>query len=297
MRYPLSNRSPITADIVDNAIAETIKKKWPFKRADVVDELMNKAGTGPLPTLEIVDERLRHAEDRGTLTVSCARADRSALPAPTYSVAEFMPVSAPVITRDETRDRYDRAVADFVEQQRWVEDHGSDLDGYVARYGTPRAPDFERWPDGFYGNGGEAIYSADLAELERLRKVAMTLGQDPLFGAGAPTDEELADAAGYTKATPSSRALTTAERETLAATVFGTDPETIGDALGALYAARSESLAGNARRLLDRIVAASCDEAETSHGELLRLADEVVHVVDMIRDAVRAHAKVRGVTS
>jgi len=37
----------------------------------------------------------------------------------------------------------------------WIENHGADLDGYVARYGSANDPDR-------YGDGGEAIYAADL---------------------------------------------------------------------------------------------------------------------------------------
>ena len=40
----------------------------------------------------------------------------------------------------------------IAEQEEWIEDHGSDLAGYIARY------------EG-YGNGGAAIYAADLARL------------------------------------------------------------------------------------------------------------------------------------
>ena len=42
--------------------------------------------------------------------------------------------------------------------------HGRNLEGYVARYGSIHTP--ER-----YGNGGEAIYTADVAELTRLRRL------------------------------------------------------------------------------------------------------------------------------
>lgn len=31
---------------------------------------------------------------------------------------------------------------------------GASLAGYVNRYGSPATPDFTRWPEGFYGNGG-----------------------------------------------------------------------------------------------------------------------------------------------
>lgn len=49
-------------------------------------------------------------------------------------------------------------------QEQWIMEHGRNLEGYVARYGSIHTP--ER-----YGNGGEAIYEADLAELKRLRKL------------------------------------------------------------------------------------------------------------------------------
>jgi len=40
----------------------------------------------------------------------------------------------------------------IAEQEEWIEDHGGDLAGYIARY------------EG-HGNGGAAIYAADLAQL------------------------------------------------------------------------------------------------------------------------------------
>lgn len=59
-----------------------------------------------------------------------------------------------------------------LDQRQWMEEHGETLAGYVARYGTPSAPDFTRWSDGYYGAGGEAIYAADRAELVRLEVAA-----------------------------------------------------------------------------------------------------------------------------
>ena len=44
------------------------------------------------------------------------------------------------------------------EQRRWIEQHGGDRLGYVARYGSASDPTH-------YGEGGEAIYEADRAEL------------------------------------------------------------------------------------------------------------------------------------
>jgi len=40
----------------------------------------------------------------------------------------------------------------IAEQEEWIEEHGGDLAGYIARY------------EG-HGNGGAAIYAADLARL------------------------------------------------------------------------------------------------------------------------------------
>lgn len=47
------------------------------------------------------------------------------------------------------------------EQKRWIEEHGGDLAGYIARYGSKDDPDH-------YGDGGEAIYAADKAALDEL---------------------------------------------------------------------------------------------------------------------------------
>lgn len=60
----------------------------------------------------------------------------------------------------------DRAIA---EQRQWIKEHGDNLAGYLERYGRTDRPDFTRWPgDGFFGNGGHAIFAADAAELTRL---------------------------------------------------------------------------------------------------------------------------------
>jgi hypothetical protein len=53
-----------------------------------------------------------------------------------------------------------RALAAMMDQLKWVADHGNDLAGYMARYGSKLDPDH-------YGNGGEAIYAADMAELRK----------------------------------------------------------------------------------------------------------------------------------
>ena len=53
-------------------------------------------------------------------------------------------------------------VAKLVEEQiRWIEEHGGNLEGYVKRYGSKDEHDH-------YGQGGEAIYEADVRALEEL---------------------------------------------------------------------------------------------------------------------------------
>ena len=47
------------------------------------------------------------------------------------------------------------------DQRKWIASCGGSLGGYVRRYGADDDPNK-------YGNGGEAIYEADMAELNRL---------------------------------------------------------------------------------------------------------------------------------
>lgn len=54
-----------------------------------------------------------------------------------------------------------KAMLAIVEQLVWIETHGATLAGYIKNYGA------EKYPDHF-GDGGEAIYDADVAELHRL---------------------------------------------------------------------------------------------------------------------------------
>ena len=57
-------------------------------------------------------------------------------------------------------------IVDAVEQQRrWIVDCGGSLAGYIKRYGAKDDPCR-------YGDGGEAIYNADMAELTRLIELA-----------------------------------------------------------------------------------------------------------------------------
>jgi hypothetical protein len=49
-------------------------------------------------------------------------------------------------------------------QEQWIRMHGGDEEGYIERYGN------SHWPaDMRYGDGGQAIYAADMADLNRLR--------------------------------------------------------------------------------------------------------------------------------
>lgn len=53
-----------------------------------------------------------------------------------------------------------RARAAVAEERRWIAEHGGNRAGYIARYGSARDPEHS-------GDGGEAIYAADVAALER----------------------------------------------------------------------------------------------------------------------------------
>ena len=52
-------------------------------------------------------------------------------------------------------------------QRQWIFEHGGTLAGYIVRYGSASDPEH-------YGNGGEAIYAADL---ERLHNIEFRLEQ------------------------------------------------------------------------------------------------------------------------
>lgn len=70
-------------------------------------------------------------------------------------------------TRAPLRKTLAHAIAD---QEAWIIQCGRTLAGYVERYGSVHAPDFERFAEGVHGSGGEAIYAADMAELAKLRR-------------------------------------------------------------------------------------------------------------------------------
>ena len=50
-------------------------------------------------------------------------------------------------------------------QKKWIEDCGGDLQGYIAKYGDPGVPKANGKK--MSGDGGTAIYNADLAGLKR----------------------------------------------------------------------------------------------------------------------------------
>ena len=54
-----------------------------------------------------------------------------------------------------------RLQLDLFFQERWIEGHGCDRAGYIARYGASNDPNR-------YGDGGAAIYEADVGELRRI---------------------------------------------------------------------------------------------------------------------------------
>lgn len=53
-----------------------------------------------------------------------------------------------------------RALAAVHEQSKWIEECGGSLPGYILRYGSKEDPEH-------YGDGGEAIWAADYAELQK----------------------------------------------------------------------------------------------------------------------------------
>ncbi len=61
------------------------------------------------------------------------------------------------MTMDEART----ALRVAAEQRQWFDDHGGCLEAYERRYGAAHRPDGKD-----YGNGPEAIYSADRDALE-----------------------------------------------------------------------------------------------------------------------------------
>lgn len=54
------------------------------------------------------------------------------------------------------------------EERRWIREHGRNLMGYVERYGEDDDPDK-------YGDGGRAIYAADLGALNKAKAEYLAL--------------------------------------------------------------------------------------------------------------------------
>jgi hypothetical protein len=52
----------------------------------------------------------------------------------------------------------------IAEQQQWIEQCGGTIAGYVKRYGSCKDEEY-------FGAGGEAIYAADIAQLNRLEEM------------------------------------------------------------------------------------------------------------------------------
>lgn len=53
------------------------------------------------------------------------------------------------------------------EQESWIAAHGGTLEAYIERYGDPGVPTCTGKP--MYGEGGTAIFLADMRELERIK--------------------------------------------------------------------------------------------------------------------------------
>lgn len=64
----------------------------------------------------------------------------------------------------------------LAEEWRWFRSHGGSLEAYVQRYGSATDPNC-------FGNGGEAIYQADVDALKRkIRKLAGMTSMNPRNG-------------------------------------------------------------------------------------------------------------------
>jgi hypothetical protein len=62
--------------------------------------------------------------------------------------------------------RRQRAIARVVEQEKWIEECGGGLSGYIEHYGHSTDPEH-------YGDGAEAIYAADQAALDAAMNEAL----------------------------------------------------------------------------------------------------------------------------
>ena len=57
----------------------------------------------------------------------------------------------------------ERKVLQLLEQIRWMKSCGGDREGYIKRYGV-------KGTEKCYGEGGEAIYQADMQQLEYMKR-------------------------------------------------------------------------------------------------------------------------------
>jgi hypothetical protein len=71
-----------------------------------------------------------------------------------------MSIIDPRVRRETDPTIVEKAAQRVRDERAWIEEHGGNEAGYVIRYGSRVDPDH-------YGNGGEAIYAADVAALER----------------------------------------------------------------------------------------------------------------------------------
>lgn len=170
-----------------------------------------------------------------------------------------------------------RTMRAYVEQTKWMEERGYTIEGYIAFYGTPSAPDFGRFPDGWFGEGGEAIYHADVEELERVMLAAVRAGND----LGGNTAPEFAHVA-----TP----------EPVVPTLYA-DVETVNNALGFYYASQRNALASALVRAARALAEEHSAEYEhdTPHRDILEMSETITDLAEKIADVVTKHAKLRGV--
>ncbi len=62
--------------------------------------------------------------------------------------------------------RRERAIARLNTERQWMREHGDTEAAYIERYGSKDDPEH-------YGDGGEAIYAADKAVLDRAEAEAL----------------------------------------------------------------------------------------------------------------------------
>jgi len=60
----------------------------------------------------------------------------------------------------------DNAIAALRAEENWLAEHGGTLEAYVANYGSAKDPVH-------YGNGGEAIFEADLTAVHKAEERAV----------------------------------------------------------------------------------------------------------------------------